>query len=119
MRAPVGSVEVTAWRRIIEWPYFAYHIITWFVGMAALVAVIDVAALAQGSTFRAPLWLAVVVCLALGYAFEWWERRQELTHVGRELEHPVNRWLVDPLVSNMAGAALGWALVAGVRGVLS
>ncbi len=118
MRAQVGDAEVTDWRRILEWPWAAYHALAWFGGALAVTSTIDLEAHRQRSAFRLPLWWIVAGCVVLGYLVEAWERHQEIAHTGHELEHPLNRWVVDPLISNMAGALLGWVVADRLIGVL-
>ncbi len=87
------------WRRVIEWPWFAYHVLTW-TGLVLL------GCLMFGTP---PYWHVVIVALIGGYAWEVYERWVEHHH-GIEPEHPLNRWVVDPLC-DLAGASLGWVLV--------
>lgn len=86
------------WKRVIEWPWFAYHVLTW----AGLVCSLYVGF----SPF--PLWKAIVWPLGAGLAWELYERDMERRH-GVEEEHPLNRWIVDPLC-DVGGGMLGWVL---------
>lgn len=86
------------WRRVIEWPWFAYHVLTW-------------AALTLGAylSIGAFTWyVAAAWALLGGIGWEVYERYTERRH-GVEEEYKWNRWIVDPMC-DVAGGLLGWFL---------
>ncbi len=86
-------------RRIFEWPWCLYHVLTW----AGLVS-------SWGLVYGpAPLWRVLALVLVLGLAWEVYERYLEQKH-GVAPEHDINRWIVDP-ACDVLGGAIGWAAV--------